>query len=60
MKSKIYEDPIAAEVRKVKEALAAKFDYDVHAMFADIRKREKRYGKRLVSFVRPKKKAAKT
>ena len=52
MKTKAYEDPIVEEVRKVKEALAAKFNFDVRAMLADARKREKRHGKRLVSFVK--------
>ena len=59
MKSKLYEDRIVAEVRKVKEALAAKFNYDAHAMLADVRKREKHHGKRLVSFVRTKKPTSK-
>ena len=52
MKAKPYEDPIVEEVRKVKEALAAKFNFDLRAMLADQREREKRYGKRLVSFVK--------
>ena len=52
MKTKSYENPIAEEVRQVKEALAAKFNFDVRAMLADARKREKRHGKRLVSFVK--------
>ena len=57
MKTKAYEDPIVEEVRKVKEALAAKFNFDVRAILADARKREKRHGKRLVSFVKRKKPA---
>ena len=52
MKAKPHVDPIVEEVRKVKEALAAKFNFDVRAMLADARKREKRHGKRLVSFVK--------
>jgi hypothetical protein len=54
MKAKAYEDPIGEEIRKVKEALAAKFNFDVRAMLADARMREKRHGKRLVSFVKRK------
>ena len=54
MKAKPYEDPIVEKVRKVKEALAAKFNFDLHAMVRDQQQREKRYGKRLVSFVKKK------
>lgn len=57
MKTKSYEDPIVEEVRKVKEALSAKFNYNLRAMLADQREREKKYGKRLVSFVKRKKTA---
>ena len=50
MKTKIWQDPIVAEVRKVKERLAAKFNFDVVAMLRDQQQREKRHGNRLVSF----------
>jgi hypothetical protein len=33
-------DPIVAEVRRVRDELARKFNYDVHAIFEDLRKRE--------------------
>jgi hypothetical protein len=33
-------DPILEEIHKVREEHARKFDYDLHAMFEDIRKRE--------------------
>ena len=42
------DDPIVAFVRKVREELAAAFDYDVHAIFADLRRREADLGDRLV------------
>ena len=42
------EDPIVASVRKVREELAAGFNYDVHAIFADLRRREAELGDRLV------------
>ncbi len=42
------DDPIVASVRKVREELAAAFDYDVHAIFADLRRREADLGARLV------------
>ena len=33
-------DPIVEEVRRVRDDLARRFDYDVHAIFADLRKRQ--------------------
>ena len=47
------EDEIVLEVRKVKESLAAKFHYDVRAMLLDAQKRQRRSGRKVVSFVRP-------
>jgi hypothetical protein len=34
------DDPIVREVRRVREKLAAKFNYDLRAMFADVQKRQ--------------------
>ena len=48
------DDPIVAEVRQIKEQLAAAFDYDVHAIFSDMRKRESQFRGRLVSQPVPK------
>lgn len=48
MKTKIWQDPIVAEVRKVKEQLAAKFNFDVVAMLRDQQQREKTSGHRYV------------
>jgi hypothetical protein len=42
-------DPIVDEIRKVRDAFAAQFDHDVKAMFADLRKRQKKSGRRVVS-----------
>ncbi len=44
----MWEDPIVAEVRDIREKLAAKFDFDVKAIFADLRKRQGSRGGRLV------------
>ncbi len=44
----MWEDPIVAEVRRVREELAAKFDFNVEAICADIRKRQVAWGDRLV------------
>jgi hypothetical protein len=34
------EDPIVEEVRRVRDKLAGRFNYDIHAIFADLRARE--------------------
>lgn len=57
MKTKIWQDPIVAEVRKVKERLAAKFNYDIDAMFRDLRAQEKTSGHRYVDLSKPRRKA---
>ena len=44
----MWEDPIVAEVHRTRETLAAKFDFDVKAIFADLRKRQASLGDRLV------------
>ena len=47
------EDPIVAKVRQIRERLAGQFDFDLHAIFADLRERQTLLGSRLVR--RPKK-----
>lgn len=37
-------DPIIAEVRAIRQAYAARFDYDVEAIFKDIRARQEASG----------------
>ena len=37
-------DPIVDEVRRVRDAHAARFNYDLDAIFLDIKKREKESG----------------
>lgn len=44
----MWEDPIVAEVRRVREELASRFDFDLRAIFADLRKRQASLGSRLV------------
>ena len=41
-------DPIIAELRAVRQAYAARFDYDVEAMFRDIRARQEASGREYV------------
>jgi hypothetical protein len=44
----IWEDPIVAEVGKTREQLAGAFNFDVKAIFADLRKRQAESGVQLV------------
>jgi len=44
----MWEDPIVAEVHRARAELAAAFDFDVKAIFADLRKRQVALGSRLV------------
>ena len=44
----MWEDPIVSEVRQVREELARQFDFDVGAIFADLRERQTSLGSRLV------------
>jgi hypothetical protein len=41
-------DPIVAEVHRTREQLAAKYNFDVSAFFADLRRRQGALGERLV------------
>ena len=43
-------DPIVDEVRRIRDAHAAKFNYDAKAIFRDIKEQEKRSGRKYVSF----------
>lgn len=45
----MHDDPIIDEVRKVREQIAEKFDFNTHAYFEDIRQRQTRLGTRLVN-----------
>lgn len=49
----MWEDPIVAEVHRTRQELAEKFDFDVKAIVADIRKRQAALGSRLVSLAKP-------
>ncbi len=46
-------DPIVEEVRQVREAYAARFNYDLDAIFRDIKEQEKKSGHTFVSFTPP-------
>jgi len=42
-------DPIVEEVRRVRQEYARQFDYDLHAIAADLRKQEQEHPERLVA-----------
>lgn len=42
-------DPVVEEVRAVRQKLAARFNYDLDAIVADLQAREKLLGDRLVN-----------
>lgn len=44
----MWEDPIVAEVREIREKLASKFGFDVKAIFADLRQRQGSLSGRLI------------
>jgi hypothetical protein len=44
-------DPIVDEVRRVRDAHAARFNYDLDAIFQDIKEREKKSGLKFVEGV---------
>jgi hypothetical protein len=52
-------DPIVAEVRRTRDKLAARFDYDLDAIVRNARKRERTSGHRVVD-LSAKRRAAKT
>ena len=43
-------DPIVDEVRRVRDAHAARFHYDLDAIYRDIKEQEKESGRKFVSF----------
>lgn len=49
----MWEDPIVAEVHRIRRELAEKFNFDVDAIVADIRGRQVALGSRLVSLDEP-------
>ena len=45
-------DPIVDEVRRMRDAHAARFGCDLDAIFRDIKEQEKKSGRKFVSFTR--------
>ena len=44
----MWEDPIVLEVRRIREELASQFNFDVGAIFEDMKKRQIALGSRLI------------
>ncbi len=47
-------DPIVEEIHKIREEYAAEFDYDVDAMFEELRLRQSISSRKIVSFAKNK------
>jgi hypothetical protein len=45
-----WSDPIVEEVRRVRDAYAARFNYDLQAIYRDLKAQEKRSGRKIVSY----------
>ena len=45
-------DPIVEEMRRIKEAHAARFNYDIRAMGRSLQEEEKLSGRKVVSYAR--------
>ncbi len=43
-------DPIVDEIRRIRDAHAARFNYDLDAIYRDIKEQEKASGRKFVSF----------
>ena len=47
-----WSDPIVDEVRRVRDAYAARFNYDLRAIYRDLKEQEKRSGRKVVSYAK--------
>ena len=45
-----WSDPIVDEVRRARDAYAARFNYDLQAIFRDLKEQEKHSGRQIVSY----------
>jgi hypothetical protein len=45
----MWQDPIVEEVRRARDEHAAKFDYDLKRIFADVREQERTSGRKYVT-----------
>ena len=47
-----WSDPIVDEVRRIRDAYAARFNYDLRAIYGDLKEQEKRSGRKIVSYAK--------
>jgi hypothetical protein len=47
-------DPIVEEIHKIRKEFAEKFDYNVDAMYEDLRKKQLESNRKIVSFTKSK------
>src|SRR5439155_18369537 len=47
-----WSDPIVDEVRRARDAYAARFNYDLRAIFRDLKEQEKLSGRKIVSYAK--------
>ncbi len=45
-----WSDPIVDEVRRARDTYAARFNYDLWAIYRDLKEQEKRSGRKVVSY----------
>jgi len=45
-----WSDPIVEEVRRIRDEYAARFNYDLQAIFRDLKEQERRGGRIVVSY----------
>ena len=55
----MWTDPIVEEIRREREAYAARFNYDLEAIYQDIKRQEQESGHEIVTLP-PKRRAAET
>ena len=46
----IQPDPIVDEVQRVRDAYAARFNYDLRAIFADLKRQERESGRKFTAY----------
>jgi len=46
----MHEDPIVAEIRQIREEHAARFNYDLWAIYEDLKEQERKSGRKFVSY----------
>jgi hypothetical protein len=46
----MWSDPIVDEVRRARDAYAARFNYDLRTIYRDLKAQEKRSGRKIVSY----------